>query len=101
MAALRRRRRGRRRSGDIVHALGTAPAEDPTLMRMLARAVNKILNGSPVSRENDEIGFVMLVFPFRSIDGRCNYVSNAMRSDVLALLREQVRRFEKTEKEGQ
>ena len=97
MAALRRRKRRR----EPTHQLGDATAEDTALMRRLARAVNKILNGSHENHENDRIGFVVMVFPFRATDARCNYVSNAMRSDVLALLREQVRRFEETEKEGQ
>jgi len=84
------------------HQLGDAAAEDTALMRRLAGAVNQILNGSREGHENDRVGFVLMVFPFAATGARCNYVSNAVRSDVLALLRDQVRRFEEKEKkEGQ
>jgi len=35
-----------------------------------------------------------LFFPFEGREGRCNYISNAAREDVLTLLKEQVARFE-------
>lgn len=42
-----------------------------------------------------EVGFVLLVFPYGSNDGRCNYISNgADRKDMVKLLREQANRFD-------
>ena len=96
----RRRRRDERRLRHETHELGDAPADDPQLMRMIARAVNKLVNGRPLQSDADRYGFVVMVFPFDGIDGRSNYVSNAYRSDVIALMREQVRRFEQ-DQEGQ
>jgi hypothetical protein len=35
-----------------------------------------------------------MVFPFDDKSGRCNYISNAERPDVVRLLKEQLRHFE-------
>ena len=36
-----------------------------------------------------------MVFPFRSTEGRCNYISNgADRADIVTLMREMISRFE-------
>jgi len=62
-------------------------------MNILARVLDDTLN-SGAKGPNRTTGFVLLAFPFGSDDGRCNYISNASRDDVLVLLKEQVRRFE-------
>lgn len=73
--------------------LGDAPI-DPELRKMmqaLAVGIDEILNGKPPAKTN---GFILMVFPFEGHEGRCNYISNAYREDVLTMLKEQVARFE-------
>lgn len=70
-------------------------------MNEIAAMLDHAFNGEwPHANEN---GFVLLVFPFdkdanpaRRGDGhRCNYISNARRTDIVKLLREQADYFEK------
>lgn len=73
--------------------LGDAPIE-PRLHEMvnaLARGIDAILNGKPPTEKVN--GFVLLIFPFEGREGRCNYISNAKREDVIILLKEQLARF--------
>lgn len=76
--------------------LGDGPIEPAYIERMneLAHTLDIAFNGG--AKGNDRTtGFVLLVFPFGSSDGRCNYISNgADRADVLTLLKEQAKRFE-------
>ena len=76
--------------------LGDGPIEQRyrDLMNETARGLDEIFNGD--KRGTDKTtGFVLLVFPFGSTDGRCNYISNgADRRDVVTLLKEQIKRFE-------
>ena len=78
------------------HQLGDAPIEAPYVeaMNHLAQLLDQVLNGNQHGDER-HTGFVLLVFPFGSTDGRCNYISNgAERGDVVTLMREQIKRFE-------
>lgn len=75
--------------------LGDAPIEPEYIekMNVLARFLDEEFNGDKHGDERST-GFVMLVFPFGSKDGRCNYISNgADRDDIVKLFREQIRRF--------
>lgn len=75
--------------------LGDQPIEPgfAQQMREVANALDIAFNGN-ARGEDRETGFVLLVFPFGSGDGRCNYISNgADRRDVLKLLEEQAQRF--------
>lgn len=80
------------------HDYGDAPVQAKFQERMLAAAhtLDTMFNGD--KRGTDRaVGFVLLVFDFGLPDGdaRCNYISNgARREDVVALLKEQVARFE-------
>lgn len=77
-------------------SLGDAPVEDRYRAQMveLARYLNEYFNGSAPPGER-ETGFVLLVFPFHSLQGRANYISNgACREDIVALFKEQIARFE-------
>ena len=73
--------------------VGDGPIEPKLhdMMNALARGVDEILNGKGGTKKN---GFVMLVFPFDGHEGRCNYISNAERKDIVVLLKEQLARFE-------
>ncbi len=63
-------------------------------MQAIARTLDEIFNGD-VKGAARKTGFVLLVFPFGSTDGRCNYISNgADRRDVVVMLKEQIARFE-------
>lgn len=76
--------------------LGDSPIEPAhkEMMNSVARGLDKILNGDAKGGDR-KVGFVLLVFPFNSTDGRCNYISNgADRRDVVVLMKEQIKRFE-------
>lgn len=75
------------------HTLGDAPVEPQyaETMRALAQGVDRILNGDGGTKKN---GFILMVFPFADHEGRCNYMSNAQRDDVIVLLKEQLARFQ-------
>jgi len=78
------------------HELGSGPIQDEYQVRMnaLARVLDGIFNGD--ARDSDrKTGFVLLVFPYGEVDGRCKYISNgADRRDVINLLRELANRFD-------
>lgn len=78
------------------HGLGDAPIEGRYRgdMNAVAVALDEIFNGD--ARGSDrKTGFVLLVFPFGSVDGRCNYISNgADRRDIVVMMKEQIKRFE-------
>jgi len=73
------------------HTLGSGPIEPQLhdLMPGLAHGLDEIFNepGKPKS-----VGFVLLAFNFGD-KGRCNYISNANREDVVTLLAEQLAYF--------
>ncbi len=80
--------------------LGDGPIE-PHLVEMmnaLGHGVDEILNGAAalpgLPKRVKRNGFILLVFPFEGHEGRCNYISNALREDVVVLLKEQLKRFE-------
>jgi hypothetical protein len=64
-------------------------------MQELARALDVIFNGEAKGQDR-QTGFVLLVFPVGEAQGgRCNYISNgANRNDIVALMKEQIARFE-------
>lgn len=78
------------------HGLGDAPIEERYHrdMNAVAAGLDEIFNGD--ARGSDrKTGFVLLVFPFGSTDGRCNYISNgADRKDIVVMLKEQIAQFE-------
>jgi hypothetical protein len=72
---------------------GPIQAEYARQMQAIAYALDDVLN--PDNKRTT--GFVLLVFPFDSKDGRCNYISNgADRDDIVRLMREQIKRFEES-----
>jgi hypothetical protein len=80
--------------------LGDGPIEEQYRVKMqdLARLLDAVFNGPPVDglpSGRRTTGFVLLVFPFDSHDGRCNYISNgADRKDIVTMMKEQIKRFE-------
>lgn len=77
------------------HTLGDAPVEKQyrDQMRVMAQFIDEFFNG-PKPKENPQVGFCLMVFNFGDGPRRCNYMSNAQRSDVVTLLKEQLKRFE-------
>lgn len=75
--------------------LGDAPIQPElrVVMNKMAAAIDEALNEG-VKHGHGRYGFLMMVFPFDDFDGRCNYISNANRDDVVTLLKEQLKRFE-------
>jgi hypothetical protein len=76
--------------------LGDAPIESKfrETMNEIAGGLDHIFNGN--AKGNDKkVGFVLLVFEYGESEGRCNYISNgANRKDVVAFMKEQIKRFE-------
>lgn len=73
--------------------LGDAPIE-PQLVRMMntiAGMLDETFNGEQRPKQT---GFILMVFPFEGHEGRCNYISNADRADVVTMLKQQIKRFE-------
>jgi hypothetical protein len=78
------------------HQLGSAPIQEEYRQKMndVARVLDQLFNGEARGADRPT-GFVLLVFPFGSKDGRCNYISNgADRADIVKMLREQANRFD-------
>src|SRR3954469_16018667 len=87
----RRRDFERQRPGE---RLGDAPVEEAyhEQMVLIAKAIDAVFNGDGDERK---IGFCLMVFPFGpGPEGRCNYVSNAKREEIVLLLKEQLARFQ-------
>ena len=77
------------------HQLGDAPIEPAyeAKMNTIAQTLDELFNGDTHGADRST-GFILLVFPYNSQDGRCNYISNgADRNDVIKLLEEQTKRF--------
>jgi hypothetical protein len=75
---------------------GDAPIEPAyiEMMKGVARAIDEVFNDG-VKGPARKVGFILLVFPFGEVEGRCNYISNgASRKDVVTMLKEQIKRFE-------
>ena len=67
-------------------------------MNAIADTIDETFNGDKRGADR-EVGFVLLVFPFKDAagkkyQGRANYISNANRDDIVVLLKEQLARFE-------
>ena len=63
-------------------------------MNRLGRLMGAALNEGAAKKGMGRWGFCLMVFPLEDFDGRCNYISNANRDDVVTLLKEQLARFE-------
>jgi hypothetical protein len=79
----------------VTHTIGDGPIEQRffTQMQAIASVLDERLNPGLPQRPR-KTGFVLLVFPFGSVRGRCNYISNAAREDVVTMLKEQLAYFE-------
>ena len=73
--------------------LGDGPIQQEfiDMMNDLATKLDFMFNGLATG-DDKKTGFILMVFPFG--DGRCNYISNANRQDVVPMLKEQIKRFE-------
>jgi hypothetical protein len=67
-------------------------------MNAIARVLDETLNGDPATRGPGErkTGFALLVFPFcqPNDEHRANYISNANREDMIAIMKEFIARAE-------
>ena len=85
----------------MTEQLGDQPI-DPTYIQMmndLAADLDMVLN-TGLKGKDRKTGFILMVFPFHTKDGRANYISNANRADVVRFLEEQLKRFKQQEKLG-
>ena len=63
-------------------------------MNQIARSLDTAFNGDKRGKDRTT-GFVLLMFPFNtSVGARTNYISNAVRTDIVVALKEIVARFE-------
>jgi hypothetical protein len=78
------------------HSLGDGPIQEDMyeLMNGLARGIDTIFNGEDAPVGEKKIGWLLMSFPLESFDGRCNYISNANREDIVTLMKHQIARFE-------
>ena len=72
--------------------LGDAPIQPEAVQQM--KAIAKTIDDFINPEGEKQWGFIVMMFPFGSDDGRCNYISNARREDVIIMLKEQIKRFE-------
>jgi hypothetical protein len=80
----------------MTERLGDAPIEDEYIRKMntIAGILDEVFNGDAKGQDR-KVGFILMVFPYGEDEGRCNYISNgANRKDVVAMLKEQIARFE-------
>ena len=73
-----------------MNKLGSGPIE-PELhdfMNRMAHALDELFNPG-----EQKVGFILMTFKLGEEPGRCNYISNASREDVVALLTEQLSYF--------
>jgi len=70
---------------------GPVDSEIAREMHAVAKTIDHWLNEHTGGKK---WGFLVMMFPFDDHAGRCNYMSNAKRDDVIVLLKEQLRRFE-------
>lgn len=75
------------------HTIGSGEVEPEFVetMAQIARAIDFAFNGPNGPKR---IGYVLMVFPFGDKPGRCNYMSNGNREDVITLFKEQLSYFE-------
>ena len=83
--------RRQRRIGKVRNGL-TAEREYSGKMAFLARHIDHFFNGD-LRGQDRTTGFVLMVFRFAD-RGHANYMSNTSREDVVAMLKEQIARFE-------
>lgn len=80
----------------MTHELGDAPIQEDyhAQMNALAKGIDEIFNGD-LKGDDRQTGFVLLVFPFKETEGRCNFISNgANREDIVCLFKEMIARFQ-------
>lgn len=77
--------------------IGDAPIQPEAReqMRAIAQTLDEFLNEKQLaSGKPRQWGFLVMMFPFDDGPGRCNYISNASRDDVIVLMQEQLSRFQ-------
>jgi hypothetical protein len=86
----------------VMPGLGDGPVQPEYVSQMkdVARAIDAMFNGPLDGEQERTTGFILMVFPFEQKElaegkqGRCNYMSNAARPDVVRMLKEQLKYFE-------
>jgi len=67
-------------------------------MQELGHFIDRYFNGPELTEaRRQHTGFVLLAFKFGE-GGRCNYISNANRQDIIKLFKEQISYFEGEDK---
>lgn len=80
----------------MTNSLGDAPIQQDyrAQMNVVMATLDEFMNGEAKGADRS-VGIVVLMFPFGSADGRCNFISNgAGRQDIVTLFKEMIARFE-------
>jgi hypothetical protein len=64
------------------------------MMHSLAFNIDQMINGPVPPDKPRRNGFCLMVFPLGSHMGCCNFISNANKSDLVALFKRQIARYE-------
>jgi hypothetical protein len=77
---------------------GPIVADQRAMMNALAETIDRLFNGQGLpglAPPPKKIAFVLLTAKFGDYDdGRVNYISNGERSDIIAMMKELIARFE-------
>lgn len=89
------KRRMRKRAQPLPNAADPGPITEEyrAQMNAMAETLDEFLNGKGCKPEDRKIGFMLTMFPFGE-PGRFNYIANADRLDVRAMLKDVVARIE-------
>lgn len=93
MGESRRRRDFERQRPE--NRLGDAPVEAEYHAKMTAimQGLDEVMNGDAKGADR-KVGIVLMVYPMGEAEGgRCNYMSNSSREDVVVLMKEMIQRF--------
>lgn len=73
---------------------GPIEARHRELMNAVAASLDEVFNGPGCKPGDKEVGFFLTVFNFDEPEGRFNYISNADKLDVRAMLKDVLARIE-------
>jgi hypothetical protein len=78
------------------YSIGDAPvqAEIEQRMKAVGGMIAEFINAEVPEGAPPKWGFVLLTFQFGDGAGRCNYMSNANRADIIELFKEQLQHLE-------
>ena len=73
--------------------------ENIAMMNRIARILDLALNGIDIQKPEDrgkqrDVGFLVLLYPFNTQDGRANYITNMSRDQLRKVVKKLEERFD-------